>query len=106
MRTSTRNDYVASGDSGEWPLPLGEAAPSAGEGCVRARTLPLVDTPHPSPLPEGEGAVNVSGGSGFGFGLASLERGAGAVEGLVQVLQQLRRGHQAAVLGVALYTGA
>src|SRR5438105_4773359 len=40
------------------PLPLGEAARSAGEGGFRAGTFALVGHPHLSPLPAGEGALD------------------------------------------------
>jgi 2-oxoisovalerate dehydrogenase E2 component (dihydrolipoyl transacylase) len=62
----TRKD-VERAIEGFKPLPPGvdKTARSAGEGSVRAATLPLVSTPHPRPLPEGEGVSS---------GVASEER--------------------------------
>src|SRR5207237_1009444 len=50
---------------GKWlcrrpPLPLGEAARSAGEGGERADAFVLVGHAHPGPLPAGAGALNTT----------------------------------------------
>ena len=49
---------TSNGRARKSPLPLGEAARSAGEGGVRAEAFAFVRPPHPSPLPEGEGVVS------------------------------------------------
>ena len=49
---------TSNGRARKSPLPLGEAARSAGEGGVRAEAFAFVRPPHPSPLPEGEGALS------------------------------------------------
>ena len=71
------------------PLPLGEAARSAGEGCKRAEAFVLVRTPHPNPLPEGEG-VKLAPNAPRSFD----RRHAGSTGGD----QPARRGHRAGLL--------